>query len=126
MSISGFDYIQQEYRKKISESTFFQVNDTICRQVSNREHKLRKFAKAHDVVLFVSGSKSSNGKALFEICRKANPNTFMVVSPDSIDFNMFSCAKTVGICGATSTPLWLMTEIAGCISNCRFCGFESP
>ena len=90
----------------------FQVNDTICRQVSNREPQLVGFAQRHDVVVFVSGSKSSNGKALYEVCRKANPRTYMIATPKDIDTNWFAGAANAGVCGATSTPRWLMEEVA--------------
>ncbi|GGF33943.1 4-hydroxy-3-methylbut-2-enyl diphosphate reductase [Echinicola rosea] len=88
-----------------------QTNDTICRQVSNRDKELRKFASEFDRIVFVSGSKSSNGKALFEVCKQQNAHTFFVSHPDQIDQSWFLNGDSVGICGATSTPMWLMEEV---------------
>ena len=87
------------------------ANDTICRQVSNRDEELRRFAKNYDIIIFVSGTKSSNGKVLYNVCLEQNPNTHFVSNPEELDMNWFSSGKTVGICGATSTPMWLMEEI---------------
>lgn len=87
------------------------ANDTICRQVSNRDKDLPVFAKSFDKIVFVSGKKSSNGKVLFEVCRKHNPNTFFVSSTDEVGPGMFAPGDTVGIAGATSTPMWLMEQV---------------
>lgn len=87
------------------------ANDTICRQVSNRDKDLPEFARRFDKIVFVSGIKSSNGKVLFEVCRKHNPNTYFISSVNDIRPDMFSTGDTVGIAGATSTPMWLMEEI---------------
>ncbi|QKJ32337.1 4-hydroxy-3-methylbut-2-enyl diphosphate reductase [Mucilaginibacter mali] len=84
------------------------ANDTICRQVSNRDKDLPEFAKQFDQVVFVSGKKSSNGKVLFEVCRKHNANTHFVSSVDELHPEMFQPGQTIGIAGATSTPMWLM------------------
>jgi 4-hydroxy-3-methylbut-2-enyl diphosphate reductase len=84
------------------------ANDTICRQVSNRDKDLPAFATKFDQVIFVSGKKSSNGKVLFEVCRKHNPNTHFVSSVDELHIEMFKPGQTIGIAGATSTPMWLM------------------
>ncbi len=84
------------------------ANDTICRQVSNRDHDLPKFATQFDKIVFVSGRKSSNGKVLFEVCRKHNPNTYFVSAVSELQKDMFAPGDTVGIAGATSTPMWLM------------------
>ena len=92
-------------------------NDTICRQVSNRDIQLRDFAKRFDVVIFVSGKKSSNGKVLFNVCLEQNPNTHFVSDTDEIQEDWFAGAKSVGICGATSTPLWLMEKISAHIQS---------
>ena len=122
MTIEGLQRIRAaiDLKRRIASigcDTPFQVNDTICRQVSNREPQLIEFAQRHDIVVFVSGSKSSNGKALFEVCRKANPRTYMVSTPKEIDINWFVGAANAGVCGATSTPRWLMEEVAATISN---------
>jgi 4-hydroxy-3-methylbut-2-enyl diphosphate reductase len=87
------------------------ANDTICRQVSNRDMDLPKFAKKFDKIVFVSGKKSSNGKVLFEVCRKHNPDTYFISSSSELQSNMFSPNDTIGIAGATSTPMWLMQEV---------------
>lgn len=87
------------------------ANDTICRQVSNRDKDLPEFASKFDKIVFVSGKKSSNGKVLFEVCRKTNPDTFFISSVDEIDSSLFSEGESVGIAGATSTPMWLMEEV---------------
>ena len=87
------------------------ANDTICRQVSNRDKDLPEFAKRFDKIVFVSGVKSSNGKVLFEVCRKHNPNTYFVSSASDLKPEMFSPGDTIGIAGATSTPMWLMEEV---------------
>lgn len=86
-------------------------NDTICRQVSNRDKELRDYAAKFDKIVFVSGTKSSNGKVLYNVCKKTNPNTCFISNPLEIDPGWFAEGNTVGICGATSTPLWLMEEV---------------
>lgn len=91
---------------------FLDVRNTICRLVANRAEELSGFAKLHDIVLFVSDPKSSNGKYLYSICKQANSNSHFICSTQDIDFNWFKKAKHVGVCGATSTPYWLMQEIA--------------
>ncbi|HLT42182.1 MAG TPA: 4-hydroxy-3-methylbut-2-enyl diphosphate reductase [Sphingobacteriaceae bacterium] len=87
------------------------ANDTICRQVSNRYNDLENFVVNFEKIVFVSGKKSSNGKVLYEVCRASNPNTFFVSDPKEITADMFSINDRVGICGATSTPMWLMEEV---------------
>lgn len=95
----------------------FKFNDTICRQVSNREPELKKFADRHDLIVFVSGKKSSNGKALFQACKTVNPNGYFISGPEELDQEWFKGKNSVGICGATSTPMWLMEEVAQIIST---------
>jgi 4-hydroxy-3-methylbut-2-enyl diphosphate reductase len=90
----------------------FDANDSICRQVSNREPHLLKFAKLHDVIIFVSGKKSSNGKALYSVCQRENPQSYFVENEEELQPEWFENAKSVGICGATSTPMWLMEQVA--------------
>jgi 4-hydroxy-3-methylbut-2-enyl diphosphate reductase len=89
------------------------ANDTICRQVSSRYQDLENFVKNFEKVVFVSGKKSSNGKVLYEVCRASNPNTFFVSDPEELSPEMFSINDRVGICGATSTPMWLMEKVKG-------------
>ena len=95
----------------ISRGYEVKANDTICRQVSNRYEDLRLFVKDFDKIVFVSGEKSSNGKVLFEVCRQYNPNTYFVSNVAQLDVNMFNEGDKIGICGATSTPMWLMRDI---------------
>lgn len=87
------------------------ANDTICRQVSNRYEDLGHFANQFDKVVFVSGKKSSNGKVLFEVCRQSNPNTYFVSDPAELQQEWFRENDSIGICGATSTPRWLMESV---------------
>jgi 4-hydroxy-3-methylbut-2-enyl diphosphate reductase len=89
------------------------ANDTICRQVSNRDKDLPAFVKNFDKIVFVSGVKSSNGKVLYEVCRKHNPNTYFISSVDELQLSMFAPGDKVGIAGATSTPMWLMELVKG-------------
>ncbi|BDC98220.1 4-hydroxy-3-methylbut-2-enyl diphosphate reductase [Persicobacter psychrovividus] len=95
----------------------FQANDSICRQVSNREPQLTRFAQEYDVILFVSGKKSSNGKALYQVCKANNVTSFFIESESDIDPAWLAQAKSVGICGATSTPMWLMERVSDYIKN---------
>ena len=87
------------------------VNDTLCRQVSNRDNQLQDFSNNFDKIVFVSGTKSSNGNALFNVCKQNNSNSYFVSSSDEIDKGWFNKDERVGICGATSTPMWLMEEV---------------
>ncbi len=87
------------------------ANDTICRQVSNRDRDLRNFASQYDKIVFVSGTKSSNGKVLYNVCKETNNNTYFVSNPNELDAVWFRQNDSVGICGATSTPMWLMEEV---------------
>lgn len=87
------------------------ANDTICRQVSNRDAELRSFAQQYDVILFVSGKKSSNGKVLYEVCKSVNPCTYFVSGAQDLHPDWLVGKQSVGVCGATSTPLWLMERV---------------
>ena len=93
------------------QGTSVDLKDTICRQVSNRDHELKSFAARFDVVIFVSGSKSSNGKMLFKACKAANETTYFISSRDEVNISWFTAGDRVGICGATSTPMWLMEDV---------------
>jgi 4-hydroxy-3-methylbut-2-enyl diphosphate reductase len=99
-------------QKEIGSDAEFIINDTICRQVSNRAPQLREFSAEHDIIIFASGKKSSNGKYLYGICKEVNPRTYFVSEPSEIDKSWFKENDHVGVCGATSTPRWLMDEIA--------------
>jgi len=117
-STAGFQKIQDAIEKRVKDFRGVRevgeliANDTICRQVSNREPQLQKFAARFDVVVFVSGKKSSNGKALYEVCKKVNPNTHFISEVAEIQDSWFEGAQEIGICGATSTPMWLMEDVA--------------
>ena len=87
------------------------INDTICRQVSNRDKDLRIFALKYDKIIFVSGKKSSNGKVLYNVCKETNPNTLFVSDLTDINSVDFFHGESIGICGATSTPMWLMEQV---------------
>jgi 4-hydroxy-3-methylbut-2-en-1-yl diphosphate reductase len=87
------------------------ANDTICRQVSNRDKELRDFAGKFDKIIFVSGTKSSNGKVLYNVCKERNPDTYFISRKEELNSGWFAKDQTVGICGATSTPMWLMEEV---------------
>lgn len=93
------------------------VHDTICAQVASRHRLLSEFSRDHSVLVFVSGSSSSNGKVLFELCRSVNPRTHHVCGPDGIDPSWFVDGDNVGVCGATSTPRWLLDKVASAIEN---------
>ncbi|TAE76045.1 MAG: 4-hydroxy-3-methylbut-2-enyl diphosphate reductase [Bacteroidetes bacterium] len=115
-STEGFYHIKSKIEERIKNSPnpeqYFEANDSICRQVSNREPQLTIFSNQHNVILFVSGKKSSNGKALYEVCKKNNSKTYFIENETEIDINWFEQNSTVGICGATSTPNWLMQQVA--------------
>ena len=87
------------------------VNDTLCRQVSNRDSQLQNFSNDFDKIVFVSGTKSSNGNALFNVCKQNNDNSYFVSSSEEVKENWFSKNDKIGVCGATSTPMWLMEEV---------------
>ena len=95
----------------------FHAKDTICGQVSGRDQKLKEFARANDVVVFVAGKESSNGKVLFNVCREANPRTYFAEDEQGLDPAWFAGAATVGVSGATSTPQWLMEDVARAIER---------
>ena len=107
-SLDEFWQIVEYIKEHISPEASFNYYDTICRQVANRMPNIRTFANAHDLIFFVSGKKSSNGKILFNECFQVNPNSHMIEDASEIDFNLLDGVQSVGICGATSTPKWLM------------------
>ncbi len=112
MSLEGFRQMIEAIEKRMDKDAIFQSFDTICRQVANRIPNIKVFAAKHDLVYFVAGQKSSNGKLLFKQCLEANPNTVFISSPEEITNALPSDIKTVGVCGATSTPKWLMEKVA--------------
>lgn len=109
-SLEGFREMVSEIESRYGRGNL-RWSDTICRQVANRMTGIREFAAAHEVVIFVCGAKSSNGKVLFEACLEVNPRTYFISSPDELKAEWTAGARSVGICGATSTPAWLMQEV---------------
>ncbi len=123
MGVNDFSYIKKLIFNKMKEQGLidpvhnFIVNNTVCGQVSNREPHLKAFARKHDAIIFVSGRESSNGKMLYLVCKSINPDTHFVSSPEEIDKSWFNGKRSVGICGATSTPKWLIENVRDFISN---------
>lgn len=110
-SVHGFHEMIREIERRKSPDTRFEYVDTICRQVANRVPQLRAFAAEHEVILFVSGRKSSNGRFLYGECHDVNPMTYFISNPDEIQLDWISEVESIGICGATSTPRWLMEQV---------------
>jgi 4-hydroxy-3-methylbut-2-enyl diphosphate reductase len=123
MSKKAFIIFSDNLRTKIKESgisdpdKILTINNTICGQVSNREPHLKTFARKHDTIIFVSGRESSNGKMLYSVCQNINPDSHFVSSVEEIDKSWFIGKRSVGICGATSTPKWLIENIRDFIST---------
>ena len=109
-SLDGFRTIVEYIQGHISPDATFKYADTICRQVANRMPHIREFASLHDVILFVCGKKSSNGRVLFSQCKDVNPRSYMIDTASEVDPSWLQDCSSVGICGATSTPKWLMEE----------------
>ncbi|MBR2606309.1 MAG: 4-hydroxy-3-methylbut-2-enyl diphosphate reductase [Bacteroidaceae bacterium] len=116
-SLEGYKHIAQEIRTYTSPEKRFEFYDTVCRQVANRMSGISEFARTHELIIFVCGRKSSNGKILFDECKRVNPNSHQVESATEIDFSLLDGVKSVGICGATSTPKWLMEDCKQAILN---------
>lgn len=122
-STKGFYEISQKIEERIKKAKGelteldYNANDSICRQVSNREPQLKKFAEDNDVILFVSGKKSSNGKALYQVCLSQNPRSYFVENETELDPEWFHFGDKVGICGATSTPMWLMEQVKSYVES---------
>lgn len=117
-STKGFYDLKEIIEDRIKDSGMlsieedFSANDSICRQVSNREPHMEKFSQKHNVILFVAGRKSSNGKALYNVCLSFNPRSYFIENEGEIDLSWINPDDSVGICGATSTPTWLMEQVA--------------
>ena len=109
-SLDGFRTIVEYIQNHISPDATFKYADTICRQVANRMPHIREFASRHDVILFVCGKKSSNGRVLFSQCKEVNPRSYMIDTASEVTPDWLQNCSSVGICGATSTPKWLMEE----------------
>lgn len=114
-SLDEFHKIINYIQEHISPTATFRSFDTICRQVANRMPNISQFATRHDLILFVCGRKSSNGKVLFNECKSVNPNSHLIEGPEEIDASWLEGIKTIGICGATSTPKWLMEKCKECL-----------
>ncbi|MDE5941022.1 MAG: 4-hydroxy-3-methylbut-2-enyl diphosphate reductase [Muribaculaceae bacterium] len=110
-SLTGFKEVIEEISRRMAPGVRFESYDTICRRVSNRVENLQKFATSHDLVLFVAGKKSSNGKVLYAHCKEVNPNTRLIANAEEIEKDWIDKAASIGICGATSTPRWLMEDV---------------
>jgi 4-hydroxy-3-methylbut-2-en-1-yl diphosphate reductase len=123
MSVRDYAALSEAIKVKFREhgspdpEKMLKVSRTICGQVSNREPHLKEFAQNHDVIIFVSGNESSNGKMLYQVCKSVNPDTYFVSSSTDLDKSWFSGKRSVGVCGATSTPKWLIENIRDIISN---------
>ncbi|MDE5969594.1 MAG: 4-hydroxy-3-methylbut-2-enyl diphosphate reductase [Muribaculaceae bacterium] len=111
MSLNGLSDIINEIKRRVAPGVKFNSYDTICRQVANRVEHLREFAAENSVILFVSGKKSSNGRFLFDECKSVNPSTYMISNQSEIKPEWLIDKPTIGICGATSTPRWLMEDV---------------
>ncbi len=116
-SIGLFRALAEEMKRRAADPAAVKVEDTICRRVAGREEHLRQFAKGYDAVLFVAGRKSSNGRVLCEVCRGANPRTYALEEAGELRREWFEGVQSVGICGATSTPKWLMQQVAEAVAR---------
>lgn len=116
-SIELFNQLGAEIKRRAQNPEQVTLDDTICRRVAGREQLLVDFSRSVDVVIFVSGRKSSNGRVLFDVCRKANERCYMVEEASELEAEWFAGVESVGICGATSTPRWLMEEVAKAINK---------
>lgn len=116
-SVELFWQLAEQMKSRIADGSMLTVDDTICRRVSNREKALKEFAERFDVIIFVCGKKSSNGKVLFDVCHRANPRSYNIEEEDELSAEWFRDCQSVGICGATSTPAWLMSRVAEAIGE---------
>lgn len=116
-SIEKFNHLAEVMREKVSQEAMLTIDDTICRRVSSREEHLREFARQHDIIIFVCGRKSSNGKVLYNICQQENERSYNIEEASELQKEWFEGVESVGICGATSTPKWLMEQIAEAIAQ---------
>ena len=115
-----FEHILEVMRQRAADPTQVEAVDTICGQVAGREERLSEFARSVDRVIFVCGRKSSNGKVLFEVCKRANPLSYNIEEASELQAEWLAGASTIGICGATSTPKWLMQRVADYIEDSKF------
>ncbi|GAA3984336.1 4-hydroxy-3-methylbut-2-enyl diphosphate reductase [Pedobacter ginsengiterrae] len=113
-SVDKFYHIKDQL---LSRGYEVKANDTICRQVSNRYQELENFVSNYNKIVFVSGKKSSNGKVLYDVCKKYNENSYFISNVEELDKNWFAAHDKVGICGATSTPMWLMEKVKSALEQ---------
>lgn len=116
-SADEYKMISEEISKRMVNGALFTAYNSICGQVANRKKELIEFSRNHNVILFVSGKNSSNGKMLYEVCKSINPKTYFISSPSEIESSWFANIESVGVCGATSTPLWLMENVAATVKQ---------
>lgn len=124
-SMDGFNKIKKNIQNRLNNANpdkniYFAANNTICRSISNRAPQIRKFASKFDVIVFVSGKKSSNGNYLYNVCKSVNQNTYFVSFFNEIKSDWFKGFNNIGICGATSTPMWLMEQASEIIKKMKF------
>ena len=115
--LDGFQEVGELIKERMQGDAVFEFYDTICRQVSNRVPNMHEFSNKHDIIIFVAGEKSSNGKVLFAECKKINPNSYIIHSPEQLNPAVFKPNISICICRATSTPMWQMEEIGKIISE---------
>lgn len=118
-SLEGFFEVGELIKARMQDGAKLEFYDSICRQVSNRVPNIQEFATSHDLIFFIAGEKSSNGKVLFAECKEKNPNSYLIHSPDAIDPSLLKEDISIGICGATSTPMWQMEAVAENIAKLR-------
>lgn len=116
-SLEGYRQIAEAIKERINSDKEVEYFDTVCRRVSNRMSGMSKFASEHQLIFFVSGRKSSNGKILFDECKRTNSNSYHIEGPQEINFSLIEGVESIGICGATSTPKWLMEDCRQAILN---------
>ncbi len=116
-SVQEFSHIVEEIKRRVHDGVMFKSYDTICRSVANRIPQIREFAAQHELILFVSGAKSSNGRILFAECLDANPESHLISGESDIDPSWLTGKERIGICGATSTPRWLMQRVSDTVQQ---------
>ena len=116
-SLEGYKQVVREIKEYIDKEKQCESFNTVCGQVANRLNGVGNFAKSHDLIFFVCGKKSSNGRILFDECKKENPNSYQIEGPEDIDLSLTQGVQSIGICGATSTPKWLMENCKQAIIN---------
>lgn len=116
-SLEGYKRIVNAIKERMDGDKKCESFNTVCGQVANRMNGIGEFAKSHELIFFVCGSKSSNGKILYNECRRVNPNSYQIEGPEDIDFTLTDKIESIGICGATSTPKWLMENCKQAITN---------